>query len=381
MNILMICPQFWPIVGGYERASERLAAALADRGLGVTVLTERRLKSLGAHQHRSGFSIRRLRCIYRRGLHGPSSALAYAFWLMRRGRRYDVWHVQQYGLPLTVAVLCGLVMRRPVVVTLTSSAQYGISAALSAGRLRRLNRWAHRRVAGCVALSRETVGEAVAFGIPAERVVLIGNGIDTGIFAPAAPAERMELRQQLGLAQRSTAVFLGRLAPEKNIDGLLRAWALARPRLKAPWTLAIVGDGPLRGALGAQVAALGLGDSVVFAGMTEHSEDWLRAADMNLLSSHTEGLSNTMLEAMACGLPSVVTAVSGMAELIGETGAGVIVPLGDGAAFADAVVKLAGDPELRATMAQAARATILDRYSLDAVTEDHLALYRALAAA
>ena len=126
IRVLMISPQFRPLVGGYERAAERLSAALAAAGLRVVVIAERRDRAWPAVECIDGYEVRRLSCSYRRHLHTITSLLSFAGFLLRHGREFDVWHVHQYGFHAALAVALGKVLRRPVVLKLTSSGAMGI---------------------------------------------------------------------------------------------------------------------------------------------------------------------------------------------------------------------------------------------------------------
>lgn len=221
--------------------------------------------------------------------------------------------------------------------------------------------------------------EACAFGIARERVLRIPNGVDTDSFKPPLTAERDALRDRLGLARGTClAVSVGRLAHEKNPLGIVEAWARARPAFRAPWLLALVGDGPLREAVASRVRELGLDGDVRIVGHCDRVQDWLRAADLFVLGSHNEGMANTALEAMACGLPSVVTAVSGMDALMTQTGAGLVAPPGDAAALAQRLVDLHGDAPRRQAMGAGAREAILSGYSITHIAQRYLALYERL---
>lgn len=375
----MLCPQFRPMVGGYERAAERLSGELVRQGCSVTVITDRRERRWPAREQVDGFTIRRLRCIYRPGLHALTSLCAHALFLLCHGRSFDVWHVHHYGVHTTLAVVLGQWLRRPVVLKLASSSEQGLANAIASGRWPTLQARAHRQVAACIAPSVETEVEARCFGISAEKIHQIGNGVDVEQFAPANSEQQYALRESLRLPQRLTAIFVGRLAAEKNPLGGLDAWAAACVKFQTPWTLVLVGDGPLRNAVEEKIKALDLADCVIVAGQSDRVQDWLRAADIYVLGSHNEGLSNTTLEAMACGLPSVVTAVSGMAALIGDTGAGRVVPVRDTAALADALVALHADAPLRAAMGIRARDTVLRNYAIGSIAERHRLLYQTLA--
>jgi len=380
MNILMVSPQFKPITGGYERAAERLSKGLASRGHQVMVLAERRSQSWPYHERDGGVELRRWWCCYRRRLHQASSLFGFLVLLLRHGHRFDVWHVHQYGSHAALAIAIGAICRTPVVLKLTSTRAQGISAAISHGWIAPLVVALHKRARAAVVLSQEMFQEAVALGIPASSVHLLGNGIDTSLFAPPTAAERATLRAQLGVGDGSHAMFVGRLSAVKNVPLLLRAWSLAVPRLTNQWRLHIIGDGPEHERLVAEAQGFGVSESVVFHGHQECVSDWFAVADLFLQSSDNEGLSNTMLEALATGVPVVCTHVSGTEECVREPDTGLVVPVGDAVCLANAIVELANDDARRAQMSQRAVTFVRERYSIDRVCGLHEELYRSLIA-
>lgn len=378
----MLCPQFRPLTGGYERAAERLSVALAERGHEVVVVTERRDRAWLRDEAHSGFRIRRLLCCYRKGWHSITAGTRLGLWLVWHGWSFDVWHSHQYGVQATLAVVLGKLLRRPVVLKLTSTGvEQGLAASVSALRWAGLHRWAHRRVAGCVAVSQESVVEAREFGIPKERIHCIANGVDTELLQPAGPDEHACARAALGLGPHFLAVAVGRLSAEKNPLGVLAAWQQALLALPAGAHLAWIGDGPERVAVEARIRELDIEDRVVLAGHSENVAIWLAAADLFLLPSRHEGMANALLEAMACGLPSVATSVSGVSQLLGVTGAGKVVPVGDMDAFGDAIVALAWDVEARMRIGRRAREVIEAGYSIDSVASRIEAVYEHIATA
>ena len=165
-------------------------------------------------------------------------------------------------------------------------------------------------------------------------------------------------------------VAVGRLHPVKGFDDLLRAFALLRAR--RPARLIILGEGRSRAALEAQVTTLGLQDAVQLPGRVENVAAWMARSDLFALSSHAEGFGNALVEALAAGLPIVATRCpSGPAEILEEGRWGQLVPVGDAAAFADALAQqLDAPPPDRE--AQRARAR---EFSLDAALEHYLALW------
>ena len=154
LSVLMISPQFRPILGGYERAAERVSTALARAGTRVVVVAERRDRAWPAVEPIDGYEVRRLSCLYRPHLHIVTSLLALAGFLLFHGRKFDVWHVHQYGFHAALAVALGKVLRRPVVLKLTNTAAHSFFDA--PGAVGRILRFFHRRVSACLAVSEET---------------------------------------------------------------------------------------------------------------------------------------------------------------------------------------------------------------------------------
>jgi glycosyltransferase involved in cell wall biosynthesis len=374
----MIAPQFRPLIGGYERAAERLCAALGERGFQVTVITERRVQSWPIREMAQGYEVRRLPCLYRRRLHVVSSLLVFGIYLLLRGRRFQVWHVHQYGPHAALAVALGKFLRRPIVLKLTNSAADGIEKALGNGICGRLLGFLHRRACAYLAVSEETRLEAIQFGIPPERVHLIPNGVDRHSFRPASPKERADARRALGLECQRLVLYVGRLAPQKNPLGLLEAWAAVDGAVRKDSLLAMVGDGPLRAILADFVTAKGLRESVQIFGEQNDVACWMRAADLYVLASDFEGLSNTLLEAMASSLPVVSTRVSGSIETVEEAGAGLLVDVGRVDQLSEAMACMLADAPLRKCMGQAGRTLIEAKYSIDVVAQACLRLYQSL---
>ena len=139
--------------------------------------------------------------------------------------------------------------------------------------------------------------------------------------------------------------------------------------------LLVVGDGPQRASLEAMVPS-GLAARVYFAGAQEEVAPWLSASDVAVLSSESEGLSNSILEYMAAGLPVIATDVGGNAEALGATG--ILVPSGDDARLAGAVLRCVNDRDLRETLGRAATQRVEQTFAISVVRSSMLAYYRDL---
>lgn len=225
-----------------------------------------------------------------------------------------------------------------------------------------------RPLRACTAVVALWPGAAAAmerhYGLDPERLVVIPTGVAPESFVPAAEGEGAEIRRRLGLpTDRPVAAYVGALAREKRPDLAVEA---AR---RADMHLVIAGDGPLRGRLEGQA-----GSRVTFLGVTEEPAEVLRAADVVLLTSATEGIPAALIEAGLCGVASVATDVGGVAHVIIDGQTGTLVPSADPDDLAAA---------LRATLDEpgygpAARIHCLERFSLPVVADQWEALLSSL---
>ncbi len=237
-----------------------------------------------------------------------------------------------------------------------------------------------------VALSRQIEGYLRdAVGVPAERISQIYNGVDVTRFATARDGGR---RVPLAAApfQGDDAFVVGtvgRLQAVKDQALLVRALARAvaqQPSARARLRLVIVGDGPLRAALQTAIDAARLSDIAWLAGEQADVPAWLRALDLFVLPSRSEGISNTILEAMASGLPVVATRVGGNGELVDAPATGTLVAAGDEGALADAILATLADPARAHAQGEAGRRRIEQRFSLEAMVAAYESMYEQLLA-
>lgn len=374
----MISPQFRPLIGGYERAAERLCGALADAGLEVVVITERRERDWLPRELVNGFSIRRLPCVYKRGYHMITSLFSFGAFLLRFGLNFDVWHVHQYGHHAALAVVLGKLMRRPVVLKLTSSASSGIQASLGVGLRGFFARFLHRRVDACLVVSDETAIEALRFGIPPARVHLLPNGVDGRQFHSGTVEQRGESRSALGLNASKIVLWVGRMSAEKTPLGIIEAWKGLDSSTRDGAMLVLIGDGPQMEEVTMRATDPEIAHSIRLTGQESDVARWYRAADIYVISSVVEGLSNTMIEALASGLPVISTRVSGSSALLGPPPAGLIVDIGDSRALSNAMQSLLVTDHLRNALAANARFAFESRFSLASLCRKMILLYGSL---
>lgn len=213
--------------------------------------------------------------------------------------------------------------------------------------------------------------------VPAAKVSAIHNGVDLSRFGRAG---RLESRLRLDLPAEAPIVgTVGRLDPVKDQAGLIRAFAKVRSA-HPDAQLVVVGDGPCRAELEDVAAASGQGGHVRLLGNRDDIPAVMSALDVFVLPSIAEGISNTILEAMASGLPVVATRVGGNPELVEDGIGGALVPRQDPSALAAAIAGYVADPELRRRHGLASRQRATGHFSLERMAEAYANLYTSLAA-
>jgi len=374
LSVLMLCPQFWPIVGGYERAAERLSCELIKQGHNVTVVAERRDISMRKNDSYKGIVVRRTFAVYKRYFHTFSTALSLFFFLLFYGRKFDIWHVHQYGIWSLISIIFGKIFHIPVVLKLTNSGRLSIESQIRNPILK----YIHRKVDACIAISEETVVDARTFGIAENNIQLIPNGFNMEIVdAACAENNKQYYKKKVKINSSLLAINVSNIREQKNHRLLLDAWSLLPQSLKTKCKLAILGDGPLYGEIRALVKTKELGDDVFMPGFIEDPSVWYSAADLYVISSDHEGLSNSMIEALASGHPVISTAVSGSGILSREN-SGIVVEIGDERQLSDAIQELILDRQKLHIMSTNARNTFENNFSIDLVARKTLRLYNDL---
>ncbi|MEA2426491.1 MAG: D-inositol-3-phosphate glycosyltransferase, partial [Thermoleophilaceae bacterium] len=323
-----------------------------------------------AFERRPGLAVHRVG----RALSGAAASVQYssvgAFTVARL--RPDVIHAHDLLSPSTAALLASRGGATPVVAKVLSAGLGGDIDRLLRKPLgrRRLDAMA-RRFSAFIALSDEVAAELRDHGVPEARVRRIPNGVDTRVFRPATPDERARERAALGVGEGDlVALYCGRFYETKHVDVLIAA------AHEAPVHLFAFGEGPVRDQLRRLASDPALGGRVQIRDPVSDTARLHRAADLYLSASEAEGMSGSVLEAMAAGTVVVAAPAPGMAELL-EGGAGVITADRTPAAFARAIEGLS--PAGRERMAATARERAQARYSIEAVADRLAELYRELA--
>ncbi|TMK23074.1 MAG: glycosyltransferase family 4 protein [Actinobacteria bacterium] len=351
MRVLLVCHRYPPDLGGAEAFAASLARALSRLGHTVTVLASTDAPDR-SHSTSDGVEVHRVPFPQ-----GRRKGVRFVPRMVRAGRglpRPDVIFAHKASLPAVAAILLGRSWRCPVVAQPSSGARAGGNlqdfVKRYGGGLRVA--FLRRYVDAFVAITSDIVRDLVeVWRVPERKIVKIPYGVELDRFTPDEHKAPGSAREYL---------YVGRLYNrQKALDGLIDAWSAAGE----PGILTLVGDGPDRAMLEARAPA-----SVQFVGAAADPSPWYRRADVFVLPSRWEGLSNSLLEAVASGLPVIATPVSGTADVLGDTGR--VVPCDDVEALASA---LAAPPPPAVDAA-----SFRERFDINAVARQHARLYERL---
>ncbi|MDD2921799.1 MAG: glycosyltransferase family 4 protein [Anaerolineales bacterium] len=372
LRVAMLIQAYYPRLGGAERQLASLAPLLKERNIEICILTRRYDATLPA------FEIIGETPVYRLPVPGPKplAALSFSFSALPMLRRFNphVIHAHELLSPATTAVMAKRIFGTPIVAKVLRGGELGDLAklknrAFGARRIASLK----RGIDSFIVISSEIDRELSEIGVPPERRIFIPNGVDLNRFAPLPAERKAALRQSLRLPDGLIVAFTGRLDPEKRVHHLIEMWRSVLER-RPDATLLILGAGTEEQNLKQKAGA-----NVRFEGNVKDVAPYLCASDIFVLPSATEGLSNSLLEAMASGLPSIATSVGGATDIIEDGANGILIQPDDAQELRAALFSLLSDADARARLGAKGRETIAQKYSLTAVADKLSALYRRLA--
>lgn len=370
-QVAMVIQRYLPHVGGAERQLQQLAPRLRALGYEVCILT-RHEKGLLYFEIIEGVPVHRLPSIGPKPLAGLTFIVSALLALKRL--RPDLVHAYEILSPARIALLSKRIIGRPVLLKILRGGVLG-----DIYKLKRRPFWRSyfrdlkQNVDAFLVISREIDDELAALNVSREKRVFLPNGVDVSRFIPVSQERKQKLRAELFLPLHANiVVFAGRLVAEKRVNHLLKIW----PDILAKFHdahLLVLGEGEEEPRLrGMNVKG------VQFTGRVDDAVSYLQAADLFVLPSSTEGLSNSMLEAMSCGLPVLATRVGGAPDVIQEHVTGYLIPPDDVDALRHGIETLLDDGPLRFTLGANARERIVSEFSIDAVAGRLAILYHRL---
>ncbi len=378
-QVLMVLESMFPTRGGggAETQVRTLGRHLIEQGVPVSLLVP--MVSYGSqikHDRVDGIAITRIAYPKVPAIGGLILLTQLAWMLIRRRNTYTIIHAHIAGNMAAVCCLIGLLVGKPVLVKLTGMTEM-VGGILDdkPSLFVRLRKFAIRRATHYQATSSQIARLMVEHGFDARRIHLIPNAVDTARFESTC---RDEVRRRELCGDKSVVgIFVGRLEPEKNLELLIDGWADAFSS-NVSTALLIVGAGRLMEPLKARAERLGIAQQVIFVGASDSVERYMAVADVGLLTSNAEGLSNTLLEYMASGLPVIGSRISGTEDFVDTGNTGWLFPAGDTNQFKDCLQSAAAMKQGRlAQLGQNAKRSVVSQASIAAVVGRLLNIYNA----
>ncbi len=379
LRVLMVNWIYYPEFGGGALQCRSLATALEKMDVHVSVLTRTRRKNLigesrvdGIPVYRVGDSNGKMPCRIRAG-----ATLASRIVKMRRC--FDVVHTHGFMPEVT---MMSKAMNLKVIQKVTL---LGLDDGLAVRKRGCVLHKVYTSADAIVSTSRATTVAALESGVNAGKLWTIPNGVDLSRFQPVSQTRKRQLRRKLGLsAGRTVLLFIGHIQRRKGVDLLIEALHRALPAVADKPMLLLVGpssgdgvrsDG-YRAEIDKKIREKGLSEFVRIEGARDNVEDYYNAADLFVLPSRAEGQPNALLEAMACGLPSITNLLPGITDqLIADESNGFVINCERADIFARSLVRLCNEDALRKNMGAAARKSVAAKHNLYSVATAYNAMY------
>ena len=370
IKVAMIIQDYLPRLGGAEKQLEALAPLLNKHGIEIEILT-RRYPGLARFEFIDGVPVYRLPIFKTKAL----ASLIFTLTALPVIRRLhpDIIHAHGLLSPTTTAVMAKRLLGIPVV---SKSLRGGILGDLE--RLKN-NPFGHRRlkmlqkhVDMFITISKEIKDELVKNGISQERCTFIPNGVKLDRFQPVSKNDKKLLRKQLGLPDGPLVIFTGRLETEKRVDQLIQIWFQVHKQYTDAHLL-ILGTGSQ-----AEKLKRTAGEGILFGGLVGDTAPYLQTADLFVLPSISEGLSNALLEALATGLPVVVTPTGGTTDIVRHKVSGWLVQNYNPQDLLKGILAFLDNQSLRESCAHEGRSYVVENYSLINTADNLCKLYQSV---
>ena len=380
VRVAMVVRLFAPWIGGTERQAAALSSALVDAGHVPTLVTGRWFRGTEKREVNNGYHVVRLPTLYEffgiRGLRkfgGYLFIVALIAHLLRHRKNYDVVHVHGLNYHTYAAVTACRLTGTPCIVKLANSGANSDIKKMQEDRQLWLASRMLPTALKCdrfVALNSLVVEELVDAGADADRIVRLANGVqlvEESENAVSADTKTQSIR----------IIYVGRLHPQKSLPDLVDAFAAVAAE-HAEVECYFIGEGPDVEALTERIDSLMLADRLHLPGRSESIPTELEKADIFVLPSAVEGMSNALLEAMAAGLAVIVSDIAGNRDVVTHGVDGLLFPHGDVTSLEEAMMLLVADESQRRQLGRAAQETIRGHYTMDAVVQGYVELYRTL---
>jgi glycosyltransferase involved in cell wall biosynthesis len=385
-RVLLVTGAYFPEISSAGVQTRDVARALAGRAQ-FRVLTTAVDRSLPAEAVVDGVPVHRLRVDVDRLGSRIAAGATLIRTFTRLAAQIDLVHIHGFSSKNVLVAMLARLFRKRVILTLHTAGQDDPRTVQARGALAW---WAYRGADLFMSVSPQLSQQFRESPLASRAFEEVANGVDTSRFHPASAGERASLRRELGLpVDASMVLFVGFFSRDKRPDLLCEAWRRVASRAAGPVILVCVGaansayfevDPALADGMRAAAAQSGLADRLVLVEPTNAIDKYFRSADIYVLPSAREAMPMALLEAMACGLPSIATRLPRVTDVIIEDGStGILTETVDD--IAGALDGLVGDRARAAAMGARARDAAVERFGIDRTASRWLAAYQRVLAA
>jgi glycosyltransferase involved in cell wall biosynthesis len=386
LKICVVAPLFHTSLGGVGKQAVLLTEKLSKCGFKLIVLT-RKMINTPEFKTPANIEIHYIPsfkpCVHileeinlSNLLISLSFSLMLAFKLLVLRKKYDLAHFHGASLPLCICLpLLKLLGKRVSAKVLASN--LGTEVGSLKGKylfMGNLMAWIIRHTDKFIAISQEIADGLKKDGIQPEKIKQITNFVDTERFYPINDQERHILKTALSIDRNVVINFTGRIVERKGVDILVNAFAESMELMPSS-ILIIVGAGPDEDKIKNMASKLGINNKIRFFGHSREVIKYYHAADIYVLPSYAEGMPNSLLEAMACGLPIIASKIGGVVDVIENGKDGILFEPGDISGLSSALVRLSKDVGLRVRLGEEARKKAVEGFSIERVADEYIKIY------
>jgi L-malate glycosyltransferase len=369
--ILFVIRYFHPYIGGLEKQTLNLASVLRQRGISVAIVTSRFYTAWPREDLINGVPVYRLPSPRIKVVGAIIFLVSLSRYLFKNRNHFAVVHAFQVGYSSALTIFLCSIFAKPAILNLAGSGKGGDVCRHRRTPWGRVFLYLCSFASRIVVKNREMIAELQSISYHPRNTVYIPNGVDLTIYHEADDQE--SLRKQLGIGEEKIILYTGRLSREKGVDFLIHAYGSLS--LNIPTKLYILGTGHDLSRLQKLVRYYNMEHKITMLPAVDDIVSYLQIADVFVMPSRYEGLSNSILEAMACAVPIVATRVSGNIEVIADGVTGVLVSREHYQNLTAALAYLLAHPDKARALGLEAKQTVHEKYDLQIIAEQYVTLY------
>lgn len=379
LKVCMLIATYYPVWGGAQKQLKQICTYLDKLKVSNFVLT-RRVKNAKKEERIEGLFVRRIFVTNAFKVIDSISFVVFSLlWLLKNSSRFNIIHCYQIYSPTTIGVLAKIFLpNKKVIVKVTSSNEYGEVNEIKKLPFIKFRLWLLGHVDKFVVVNNKSKEELLSLGIPQAKIEYLPNGVfvsEEGIFNKE---EKIRKRKLLKLDYEKIVIFTGRITQEKNLSILLYAWKDVVKKYKNVHLIILGEGGKERSTIEDTFSlrkTLNLEGNVHLCGRVDNVSDYLAASDIFVLPSISEGLSNSLLEAMSKGLGIVASNNDGNRQVIKHGENGILIDANKKEEISSALLKLLEDEQLSLNLGKNAYRLIKNNFDIENIARNYKELY------